>query len=168
MLLIFMIAWGLVVILVLLLAFIIVRMIFGKDPYLFELIQMRPGVNSHIRVYSKTLEFKHKNGDLELEIDTDRIYRVKPSFAERIKFRIQGVSNKFTVIYREKKKAPVSFETSEVSSRVLKIIEESRALEKAMRDEFSIPWDLKKIVLIFGFLLVVAIVYLVATGQVVV
>lgn len=147
---------------------IVIRFLLKKKPYLFELVVMTPGVNKHILVYTDALEFDHDEENLNLKIDSDRLFRVKPSFRERMIFRVRGVKNKFMVIYRKGKKTPVSFETADVSARVLKIIDESRALSKAMESEFSIPWDLKKAVIALGFLIIVVVAWLVATGQVVI
>jgi len=47
-------------------------------------------------------------------------------------------------------------------------VKDSRALFKALKNEFSIPMDLKRIVIIIGGIMIVALVYLVATGQVVI
>lgn len=150
------------------LVILIIRLWSLKGRYVFDLVQMMPGVNKYTRVKSDKLEFKHKIGDMELEIESDRLYRVKSPLHEKIIFWIRGISNKFLVIYRKGKNKPVKFETSKVSARTMKIIEESRALEAAMKDEFSIPWDMKKFIIVLGALIIISVTYLVMTGQVVI
>lgn len=139
-----------------------------KNIYQFELIFMRAGVNDHVFVRQSELSFKHEYNKKEYSITSDRLYRVKPPIFTRLSFKLKGIKQRFIVVFQKGKKTPIKPIEIEVSSRVLNEVRKSRALDKALRSEFAIPMDLKKIIIILGFVVVVIVSYLVVTGQVVI
>ena len=141
-----------------------VRRILKKEPYEFILVFMRPGVNDHVKVGGSSLDFTHKHGKKEYEIKSDRLYRVKPRFPVRLWWRFLGVKERFLTVYRHKQTTPIEPEAIQVTARILKEVHDSRALGQAMRSEFKVPMDLKKILMIVGFLVIVAIVYVIVMG----
>jgi len=136
--------------------------------YQFEIVFMKPGVNPHKFIRGSSLDFVYEHESNKYNITSDRLYRVKPGLFTRIMFILKGINQRFIVVFQKGKKTPIAPQKVEVSSRILNEVKESRALDKALRGEWSIPWDLKKILLVMGFIVLVAVVYLVVTGQVVI
>lgn len=141
-----------------------VRRYLKKKPYEFILVFMRPGVNDHVKVRGSSLDFKHEHGNKKYEIKSDRLYRVKPRFPVRVWWWFIGVKERFLTVYRHKQTVPIAPIPVQVTARILKEVHESRALGMAMRSEFKVPMDLKKILMIVGFLVLVAIVYVLVMG----
>lgn len=139
-----------------------------EKKYQFEFVFMRPGVNYHEIIRGDELEFKHKYESKDYNITSERLYRVKPRFMKRIQFKLVGINQKFIVTFQNEKYEPLEPVKVQVSSRILGEVKDSRALFKALKNEFSIPMDLKRIVIIIGGIIIVALVYLVATGQMVI
>ena len=139
-----------------------------EKKYQFEFIFMRPGVNYHEIMRGDELEFSHKYETKTYKITSERLYRVKPRFMKRIQFKLVGINQKFIVTFQNGKYEPLEPVKVKVSSRILGEVKDSRALFKALKNEFSIPMDLKRIVIIIGGIIIVALVYLVATGQMVI
>ena len=154
----------LIVFVLLPLLIIAVRRLLKREPYEFILVFMRPGVNDHVTVSGSSLDFKHAHGNKNYEVKSDRLYRVKPRFPVRLWWWFIGVKERFTTVYRHKQTVPVEPIPVQVTSRILKEVHESRALGQAMRSEFKVPMDLKKILMIVGFLVLVAIVYVLVMG----
>ena len=136
--------------------------------YQFELIFMKPGVNHHEMIREDKLSFNHEHEKKEFKITSERLYRVKPPIMKRIQFKLVGINQRFIVVFQYGKTDPIQSVNINVSSRILSEVKDSRALFKALKNEFSIPMDLKRIVIIIGGIMIVALVYLVATGQVVI
>ena len=136
--------------------------------YQFELIFMKPGVNQHEMIRGEELSFNHEHDSKDFKITSERLYRVKPPILKRIQFKLVGINQRFIVVFQDGKKDPIQPVNVNVSSRILSEVKDSRALFKALKNEFSIPMDLKRIVIIIGGIIMIALVYLVATGQVVI
>lgn len=158
--------WILMLVIVPVLAFLILRVVLKKDPYKFKMIFRTPGVDKHFSVYGDSLDFKHKIGSDEYEIKAERLYRLKPGRARKILHKIRGIKESFVIVYQAEKTEPLAPVTVKVSSRILKEVSESRALDKALRSEFKVPWDMKKILMVIGFLVVAVIVWVVISGDV--
>lgn len=149
--------------------YLIVRWRLNVDKkYQFEFVFMRPGVNYHDLFRGDELEFEREYEEKKYKITSERLYRVKPRIMKRIQFKLVGINQKFIVTFQNKKYVPLEPVKVKVSSRILGEVKDSRALFKALKNEFSIPMDLKRIVIIIGGIMIVALVYLVATGQVVI
>ena len=149
--------------------YLIVRWRLNVDKkYQFEFVFMRPGVNYHDLFRGDELEFEREYEEKKYKITSERLYRVKPRIMKRIQFKLVGINQKFIVTFQNKKYVPLEPVKVKVSSRILGEVKDSRALFKALKNEFSIPMDLKRIVIIIGGIIIIALVYLVATGQVVI
>lgn len=134
--------------------------------YQFEIVFMRPGVNDHIFVRGDSLDFEHEHDSKKFNITSDRLYRVKPGIFTRFMFKLKGINQRFIVSFQKDKKTPISPQSVKVSSRILNEVKSSRALDKALRGEFAVPMDLKKLIIIMEFIALVAVVYVLMTGQV--
>jgi hypothetical protein len=136
-----------------------------KEPYEFLVINMRAGVNAHKKIKGESLEFETTIDNKKIKIMPDRLYRVKSGRVRKILDRFYGIKQRFLVIYQKGKKEPIKPPSVKVSARILKQVNESRALGKSLSSEFSVPMDLKKILIIFGFVLVVIVAwYIVQMG----
>ena len=136
--------------------------------YKFEMIFMKPGVNEHEFFRSEDLDVEHDHDSKKYEIKSERIYRVKPGLLKRIHFRIVGINQLFIIAFQAGKTEPIKPGSVKVTSRILGEVKDSQALKKALKNEFAIPMDLKKIVIIIGCVLLAVVVFLVATGQLVI
>lgn len=139
-----------------------------KKPYQFEIIFMKSGFNDHVFIRGDSLDFTHDHDSKKYTIKSDRLYRVKPSIAMRVYFKLVGISQGFLIVFQKGKKIPVSPADVKISSRVLNEVKESRALDKALKNEFHVQMDLKRIIIILGVVILGIVIYLVATGQVVI
>lgn len=148
---------------------VLLRKNFMSDPYEFDLILMGPGVDHHVRISGDSLEFSHKHGEKEYEVKADRLYRVRVGRITGLWFLLRGIKKRFLLGYQYEKTEPISPEGElKVTARVLREVNESKALGKALRGEFKLPMDLKKILLIMGFIVVVIIAYVLVSGGIVV
>ena len=135
-----------------------------SKPYQFDLIMMSPGVNQHYRIDGDSLEFEHEHDGKKYQVKADRLYRVRVGKLMGLWFRVKGIRKRFLIAFHHKKTKPIEPVEIKVSARVLKEVNESRALGKALRGEFKLPMDLKKILLIMGFIVVVIIAYVMVMG----
>ncbi len=133
-------------------------------PYQFDLIMMSPGVNHHYRIEGDSLEFEHIHDGKKYQVKADRLYRVRVGKPTSLWFMVKGIKKRFLIAFHHKKTKPIEPVDIKVTARVLKEVNESRALGKALRSEFRVPFDLKKILLIMGFVVVVVIAYVMVMG----
>lgn len=157
---------ALAVVVIPILGIIIARIVLKCEPYEFDMVFMKPGVNDHVMIRGSSLDFKHEIDGTEYEIKSDRLYRVKPGFPVRIWMKIRSVRGRFTVVYPHKKTEPIAPTEISVTARILKEVKESRALDKALRGEFKVPMDMKKILLIIGFIVIVSVIYVLMSGEI--
>jgi hypothetical protein len=146
----------------------LIRHLLKTEPYEFVLVLMNPGVNDHVIVKGPELEFSHTHDGKDYEVKSDRLYRVKVGRLTSLWFYLRGIKKRFLIVFQHEKSKPVTAQTVKVSTRVLKKVNESRALGKALRSQFAVPMDLKKILMIIGFLVIVVIAYVIVTGEVVI
>lgn len=159
---------GIIVTVTGILLYLLLRHFVRSKPYQFDLILMSPGVNEHIRIEGDTLEFEHEHKNKTYQVKADRLYRVRVGTLTSLIFRLKGIKKRFLIAFHHKKTSPIKPVGIKVSARVLKEVNESRALGKALRSEFRLPMDLKKILLIIGFIVVVIIAYVMVTGGMVI
>lgn len=148
------------------LVFLIARVVLKKKPYEFEMVFMRPGVNEHTMIRGASLDSEYEINGEKYEIKADRLYRVKPRFPIRIFMRLRSIKQRFIVVYSHGKKDPIEPVDVVVTARILREVNESRALDRAMRSEFKVPMDMKKILMILGVLIISAVIYVLMTGEV--
>ncbi len=130
------------------------------------MIFMIPGLNDHQVVDGDELDFTHKVGEKEYAVKAERLYRLKPRFLKGLWYKYKGIKTSFIVVYQHEKTDPVAPVEVAVSARILKKVSESRALDKALKSEFSAPWDLKKILMVIGFLVIAVVVWYLISGDV--
>lgn len=154
--------WLLMLVIVPVLIFLIWRNL-KKLPYKFDMVFMTPGINDHQNVDGEKLDFKHKDH----EIKAERLYRLKPGALRKIWFKLRGIKESFIVVFQYEQTEPIAPVEVAASARMIKVVSESRALDKALRSEFSVPWDLKKILMVIGFLVIAVVVWFLISGDVV-
>lgn len=137
-----------------------------KKPYKFNMIFRTPGLDTHFTVFGDCLDFSHKVAEKEYEIKAERLYRLKPKIITKIWYKLRGIKESFIIVYLHGKTEPLAPVEVEVSARILKEVSESRALDKALRSEFSVPWDLKKILMVVGFLVIAVVVWMIMSGEI--
>ena len=165
--LIYLIGWSVLGVSSSILIALILRVLIEKKQYRIEMIFMTPGLNDHQEVDGNELDFKHKVGGTEYEVKAERLYRLKPGFLKGLWYKYKGIKTSFIVVYQHEKTEPVAPVAVAVSARILKKVSESRALDKALRSEFSVPWDLKKILMVIGFLVIAVVIWFLISGDVV-
>ena len=158
--------WILMLVIVPVLAGLILRAVLKKKPYKFKMIFRTPGVDQVVTAYGDSLDLKHKIGNMLYEIKAERLYRLKPGRVRKILNKFIGIKKSFVIVYQNGKTEALAPGTVKVSARILKEVSESRALDKALRSEFKVPWDLKKILMVVVFLVVAVIVWVVISGDV--
>lgn len=139
-----------------------------ENVYQFETVFMRPGLNEHNFTRGDELDFQHDHESKKYEIKSERIYRVKPGLKTRIQFKIVGLRQRFIIVFQHEKTEPLKPVNVKISARILAEVADSQALKKALKNEFAVPMELKKIVIIAGLVIIAAVIYLVATGQMVI
>ena len=158
--------WILVGIIVPVLLFLMLRIALKKKAYKFNMIFRTPGLDTHFTVYGDTLDFSHKVEEKEYEIKAERLYRLKPKILKKMWYKLRGIKESFIIVYLNGKTEPLAPVKVEVSARILKEVSESRALDKALRSEFAVPWDLKKILMVVGFLVIAVVIWVVISGEI--
>lgn len=147
---------------------LVTRRLNVKNRYQFETVFMRPGLNDHKFTRGDELDFQHDHDSKKYEIKSERIYRVKPGLKTRIQFKIVGIRQRFIIVFQDNKTEPLTPVNVKISARILAEVADSQALKKALKNEFSVPMELKRIVIIIGLVILAAVIYLVATGQMVI
>ena len=160
------ILWGVALIMAPVVLFVVIRVSFKKQPYQFKMIFMTPGIDDHVTEYGDKLDLTVDVNDKEYEIKAERLYRLKPKVHQRLWNKGRGIKQSFITVYQHEKTEPLAPVTVKVSSRILKEVSESRALDKALRSEFKVPWNLKTILMVIGFLVVAVVIYFVISGDV--
>ena len=148
--------------------YFLLKIVSQGDQYQFELVFMDAGVNKHIFTRKNDLSFEYENNSKTYQIKSDRLYRVKPGIMRRLIYKLKGINQGFIVIFQKGKESPVVPVDVKITSNVLGEVRDSRALSKAFKSEFSVPMDLKKILIIMAFVVIAVIAFLVMTGQVVI
>lgn len=158
--------WVIAVVISPIVLFLVLRIVLKKDPYKFKMIFRSPGVDSHVTVYGASLDFSHTVDSTEYEIKAERLYRVKPGRLRKLVHKVRGIKESFVIVYQHEKTEPLAPGKVKVSARILKEVSESRALDRALKSEFKVPWDLKKILMVIGFLVVAVVIWVVISGEV--
>jgi len=131
------------------------------------MIFMKPGIDEHTKIRGSSLEFEtEKINGKKYQIKADRLYRVKAGPRGGLVRWIKGITGSFIAVYQDKQTDPIVTPSVAVSSRILKEVHESRALGSALKSEFKVPWDMKKILLVIGFIIIAAVVYVLVTGEI--
>lgn len=146
---------------------IVLRTYLKKEPYEFEMVFMKPGIDEHTKIRGSSLEFETPEiGEKKYKIKADRLYRVKPGQIGKLVKWIKGISGSFIAVYQDGETDPIETPSVKISARILKEVQNSRALGSALKSEFKVPMDLKKILLIVGVVIIGAVVYILMSGEI--
>jgi len=130
--------------------------------YEFNICIMGDGVNSWATVTKDTLTWKYNDS---YEIEPNCLY-LKEAFGLRFKHWAKKIKASFIVIFREDKPKGVVYDEPERSAYTLKVVEESKALTLALKEEFKKAMDPKRLFILVVLAIVIGVVYMVLTGQV--
>jgi len=130
--------------------------------YEFNVCVLGDGVNSWETYHSDSLTWTHESG---YEIEPNCLYLME-GHGLRIKHWAKKIKASFVVIFREGKPKGIVYEEPERSAYTLKVVEESKALTLALKEEFSKAMSIKSLFLLVILAIVIGVVYLVVTGQV--
>lgn len=126
---------------------------------------MKDGVNFWQTIAKDELTWKHSDS---YEIEPTCLYELEMNPKLRIKHWIRRIKNTFIVVFREDNPQGVVYKNPERSAYTLKVVGESRALGQALKEEFKKAMDPKKLFMLIVLAIVIGVVYLIATGQVVI
>lgn len=109
---------------------------------------------------------KHKlPNNVTINVAPENIYRIKPGFMGRLKWKLRRINAGFLVVFGTDSKKAVSYESPKYSAKVLKTINESRALKTALKEEFKQAVNTKTLFMYFLLIAGAVVVYLFMTGQ---
>jgi len=129
----------------------------------FRVCVMREGVNSWDSVKKDSLNWKYSDS---YQIEPNCLYELEMNPGLRIKQWFNRIKNSFIVIFREDQPQGVVYEDPERSAYTLKVVEESRALGLALKEEFKKAMSSKTLFILVVLAIVIGVVYMVVTGQV--
>lgn len=139
----------------------------GVKNYEFEIIILKPGVNSHSTHTGKDMTHGHKGPDEKTyELKAENLYRIKPDIITRLKYKLRGINAGFIIPFKSGSEDPISYSVPAFSARVIKTVHESRALSSALKDEFAKELGLKTFFMYFLLMAGAVVVFLVLTGQI--
>jgi len=130
--------------------------------YEFRICIMKDGVNNWESVKKDTLTWKYSDS---YEIEPNCLYELEMNPGLRIKQWAKRIKNSFIVIFKEDNPLGVVYEDPDRSAYTLKVVEESKALGLALKEEFKQAMSIKRIFILIVLAVVIGVVYMVATGQ---
>jgi len=131
--------------------------------YEFRICIMKDGVNVWKIIRGDNLTWTYSDS---YQIEPNCLYEREMNPGLRIKHWAKRIKNSFIVIFREDTPQGVVYEEPDRSSYVLKVVEESKALSLALKEEFKKAMDPKRLFILIVLAIVIGVVYLVVTGQV--
>jgi len=123
---------------------------------------MKDGVNSWEIKTKDTLTWTYSDS---YEIEPNCLY-LKEAFGLRFKHWAKKIKASFIVIFRDGESQGIVYEEPERSAYTLKVVEESKALSLALKEEFKKVMDPKRLFILVVLAIVIGVVYMVLTGQV--
>ena len=131
--------------------------------YEFRICLMKDGVNIWDIVKKDSLEWKYADS---YEIEPNCLYELEMNPALRIRQWAKRIKNSFIVIFKKDKNQGIVYEEPERSAYTLKVVEESKALGLALKEEFKQAMSPKRLFILIVLAIVIGVVYMVVTGQV--
>jgi hypothetical protein len=128
----------------------------------FRIIEMSEGLNTWELVYNEKLSFKHG----KYEIEPEALYKVRPRFGDRVRWFINGIDAGFIIVFKKDTATAIKFARPTRSAEVLLTVEQSRALGRALRDEFKQAIGGRTIWIIIFVIVVGVLVYYFYTGRI--
>lgn len=124
---------------------------------------MKDGVNNWETVLNDSLTWKYSDS---YDIKPNCLYEIEMNPGLRIKQWRNRIKNSFIVIFRENNPQGVVFTEPNRSAYTLKVVEESKALGLALKEEFKKQMSFKRIFILVVLAIVIGVFYMVVTGQV--
>ena len=129
----------------------------------FRICIMKDGVNAWETVKKNTLTWKYSDS---YEIEPNCLYELEMNPGLRIKQWAKRLKNSFIVIFRDGKTQGIVYADPDRSAYTLKVVQESRALGLALKEEFKKAMSSKTLFILVVLAIVIGVVYMVVTGQV--
>ncbi len=123
---------------------------------------MKDGVNTWETMLSDSLSWKYSDS---YDVEPTCLYELEMNPVLRISQWLERIKNTFIVIFREDDPHGVVYEAPERSAYTLKVVQESRALGLALKEEFAQAMSFKRIFILVVLAVVIGVVYMVVTGQ---
>lgn len=130
--------------------------------YEFRVCLMKDSVNSWERVKKDNLSWTYSDS---YQIEPNCLYELESNLGLRIKQWRNRIKNSFIVIFREDTPQGIVFTEPERSAYTLKVVEESKALGLALKEEFKQAMSFKRIFILVVLAVVIGVVYMVVSGQ---
>lgn len=131
--------------------------------YEFRICIMQNGVNSWEMVRKDSLSWKYSDS---YQVEPNCLYEVEMTLRLRLKHWLKRIKNSFIVIFREDKPKGIIYHKADRSAYTLKVVEESKALGLALKEEFKKQLSVKRIFILIVLAIIIGVVYMVLTGQV--
>ncbi len=123
---------------------------------------MKNGVNSWETVRQDGLSWKHSDS---YQIEPTCLYQIEMSPGLRLKHWRNRIKNSFIVIFREEEPKGITYEEADRTAYTLKVVEESKALGLALKEEFKKQMSIKRIFILIVLAIVIGVVYMLVTRQ---
>jgi len=128
----------------------------------FRVCIMKEGVNTWETMLSNSLTWKYSDS---YEVEPKCLYELERNPGLRISQWFERIKNSFIVIFKEDNPQGVVFTDPDRSAYTLKVVQESRALGMALKEEFKQVMSFKRIFILVILAIVIGVVYMVVTGQ---
>ena len=131
--------------------------------YEFRICIMKHGVNSWDIVQRDELSWKYSDS---YEIEPNCLYEIEMNLRLRLKHWLKRIKNSFIVVFREGQPQGIMYNEADRSAYTLKVVEESRALGLALKEEFKKGISVKNIFVLIVLAIVIGVAYMIVTRQV--
>lgn len=129
----------------------------------FNIIIMDDGINQWKRVKNEGLTFTATDG---YEVKPDALYRLRPGLGTKIRWYVTGIRAGFLIVFKKDQAQAIKFEKPKRTAETLRTVEESRALGKALADEFREAIGGRTIFIVIAVVVVGVLVYYFYTGRI--
>jgi hypothetical protein len=128
----------------------------------YRIITMKEGLNSWEIVHNSELTFKHGTK----QIEPDALYKIRPRFIDRVRWALGNIAGGFIIVFKDGEDTAIKFEKPKRSAETILIIEQSRALGRALADEFKQAIGGRTIFIVILVIVVGVLVYYFYTGRI--
>lgn len=129
----------------------------------FNIIIMDDGINQWKRVKNEGLAFTTEG---DYEVKPDALYRLRPGLGTKIRWYVTGIRAGFLIVFKKDQAQAIKFEKPKRTAETLRTVEESRALGKALADEFREAIGGRTIFIVIAVVVVGVLVYYFYTGRI--
>lgn len=131
--------------------------------YEFRVCIMKDGMNVWDIILKDALSWKYSDS---YEIEPNCLYELEMTPGLRIKQWAKRIKNSFIVVFRDGTSDGIVYDDPERSAYTLKVVEESKALGLALKEEFKKAMSMKRIFILIVLVIVIGVVWMVVTGKV--